>query len=150
MRPNTQNPVGREAEQQHNVSTIAPGTEEQERNRLSELRGDDRSGSNAAQANVPDKSGAIYHTETGANKTGVLLSRNPSRITVKNEKTPIIGSGVPGPVVLKSGETVHSAPEIKKHDWRSKKYATELTDYKVNSDHQEPSLNPSRKPKSVS
>jgi hypothetical protein len=64
MRPNTQNPVGREAEQQHNVSTIAPGTEEQERNRLSELRGDDRSGSNAAQANVPDKSGSIYHTES--------------------------------------------------------------------------------------
>jgi hypothetical protein len=152
MRPNTQNPVGREAEQQHNVSTIAPGTEEQERIRLSELRGNDRSGSNAAQANVPDKSGAIYHTETGANKTGKTLSRNASRITVKSEKSPIIGSGAENiaPHQPKSGEMNHSPAVLPALGWKAKQYATEVKDYKVNADHQEPSLKPSRKPKSVS
>jgi hypothetical protein len=135
----------------HAVSEIPPGQEELNRNRLSELRGEDIDSSNAL-ARVPDKTGAVNHTETGANKTGKILSRNSSRITVKSEKTPIIGSGAENiaPAVAKSGHMNHSPATLPALGWKAKKYKTEAKDYKVNADHQEPSLKPSRKPKSVS
>jgi hypothetical protein len=44
--------------------------------RLSELHGEDVAGSNEVQSNVPDKTGAVNHTETGALKHSPAQLRN--------------------------------------------------------------------------
>ena len=134
---------------------ILPGQAASLTTRRSELRGDDVQASNELQALVPHKGASrpgrdvrSDHTETGALQTGQTLSRNPSRITEKMEKAPIIGSGVRGPLQDKSGEQ-NSPAHIPSHGWKGKGYALSVPDYKHNDDHQEPSLAKSRKPKKI-
>lgn len=138
-----------------------PGQAESLAIRRSELRGDDIQSSNELQALVPHKGAAqpgqdmhTDHTNTSALKTGQTLSRNPSRISEKKEKAPIIGSGVPGPLQPKSGETVHSDPSagnMGSAGWKTKYQLSNATikNYKVNDDEQSSSLAKSRKPKKI-
>ena len=115
--------------------------------RHSELR--DPAGSNAVQkVNSIDAQGrnSENHEVDGALKHSHAQLGDSSRIKARPEITADDrANGVP---INRSGDSAQSAPEIKKHDWRSRGYAEgdELSKpYKQNSDKNQPSVKPSRK-----
>jgi hypothetical protein len=118
-------------------------------NRRSELRSPE--GSNAVQAVNSFDAGertSRSHEVNGALKHSKTQLKDSSRIQTRPEiAANDRPDGVPTP---ESGHSVHSAPEIKHHDWRAKGYLAkdsrdpDLKNYKSNADPT-PSLKPSRK-----
>jgi len=115
--------------------------------RHSELRSPE--GSNQVQAvNSYDarERSSQNHEADGALKHSHAQLDDSSRIKARPEiSANDRADGVP---IHRSGDSAQSAPEIKKHDWRSRGYAEgdELSKpYKQNSDKNQPSVKPSRK-----
>jgi hypothetical protein len=112
----------------HDVSPIMPGQEESLATRRSELR--DREGSNAQQAmrtiNADETRRNGSNADNGANQ---LRPGDPKQFTTRLKKKPEIAAedrsswGQHDKPTQKSGDSVHSTPVIKAHDWRSRGYA---------------------------